>query len=60
VVRQVEGSADQRLADALVRLGDPGPRHARFFVPEVECEAAAGDEEEETRLPGEGLEGEVG
>jgi hypothetical protein len=51
----VEGPAHERLADAFVGFGDAGARHARFFVPEVEREAAAGEEEEEAGLPGEGL-----
>ena len=55
VVDEVEGAADERLADALVRFGNAGARHAGFFVAEVEGHADAGGEEEEARLPGEGL-----
>ena len=55
VVGQVEGAADQRLADALVGFGDAGAGHAGFLVAEVEGHANAGGEEEEACLPGEGL-----
>lgn len=55
VVGEVEGAADERLADALVRFGDAGARHAGFFVAEVEGHADAGGEEEKACLPGEGL-----
>lgn len=55
VVDEVEGAADERLADALVRFGDAGARHAGFFVAEVEGHADAGGEEEKACLPGEGL-----
>lgn len=52
---EVEGPADEGLADAFVRFGDAGARHASFFVAEVDCEACAGEEKEEAGLPGEGL-----
>lgn len=55
VVGEVEGAADERLADAFVCFGDAGARHAGFFVAEVEGHADAGGEEEEACLPGEGL-----
>lgn len=56
---EVEGPADERLAHALVRLCDALARHAGFFVTEVDCQAHAGDEEEEAGGPGEGLRGGV-
>lgn len=51
VIGQAEGSTDQRLADAFVRFGDAGARHAVFLVAEVEGQAGAGEEEEEACLP---------
>jgi hypothetical protein len=55
VVHEMEGSADERFADAFVRFGDAGARHARFFVAEVEGQPDAGEEEEDAGLPAEGL-----